>query len=249
MGKDIAPKLKIFLQTIVEPRFARIVACEAVTRLSGKDIANVSQDVFFPIAEKSGLSTVLGTWRFEEVCKIVKKLITSGVPFSYVSFDVLQKSLRKKTYIKELLQCATEHDIPPTRICLEIPEDYFPIDHDNIIERITELKKEGFKVAIDNYSGINIDLSKLDVVPIDIIKISKKIVDRLSFDEKAIETLGTIIAKAKTLGIRVQAEGVEKKEQQVVLIENGCNYMQGNLYGDLTTINAILKKRVALKAG
>jgi len=248
MKKVLPPRLRMFLQPIIEPRFARIVACEAVVRLSGKDVDNVTQEIFFPIAEKAGLTSTLSKWRFEEICKTTKRLIDNQVNFSYISFDVMQKTLRRKTYVSELLYYISEYNISPKRLCLEIREDYFAVDYNNIIERIEELKKEGFKVAVDNYSGVNVDLSKLDVIPLDIIKVSKTIVDRLSFDAKAIERLSAIVKTAEGLGIHVQAEGVEKKEQQLVLMDHGCNYMQGNLYGDLTTASALLKKSAALKA-
>ena len=239
------PELKIYYQPIVQPMFFKIIGYEAHARLSEKGLGVISQDIFFPLAEKAGLGVTLGKWLFEEVCVCVKKMISREREFEYISVDMLTGQLKRKSIVKDLLNKTKEIGVPPDKICIEIHEDFFNLRADIAVARIEELKNAGFKITLDNYSATYLALTKLDTVPIDIIKIAKPLIDRMVIDEKAMANISAIINRAHELEIEVLADAVETKEQQLALMELRCQKMQGPLFGKPINAREVYKPRLA----
>ena len=230
--KDSEVGLKMYYQPIIQPMFGKTVGYEALIRLIDKELSFVSPSLFIPIAEKAGLNTALENWIFEETCGTLQKMVKKGIEFEYISINVFVKHLKKKTYISELLSIAEETGAPTDRLCLEISEDSFKTNKEAIVERMFELKKAGFKLAIDDYSANYVPLSKLDTIPTDIIKLDKNIADRIVIDKKVEEDTAGIIKQAQILGIDVIAKAVEEQKQQLLLMGLGCQKMQGFLFGE-----------------
>jgi len=240
MDEKAGPKLKIYYQPIVQPTFSEIIGFSSLVRLSEKGLGNIPQDVFFPIADKSGMGMLLGKWAFAEVCATIRKIDDKQKEVEYISTRLLADELRKKSLMHTLLEIIKETDVPSEKICLEIQEDFLNVNSDLVIERIFELKKEGFKVALDNYSATYISLSRLDSVPVDIIKLSESLTNKLEADEKAAELVESITKQAKAIEMDVIASGVEKEEQKLLLMELGCSKMQGLLFGKPMSAREIL---------
>ena len=223
--------LKIFYQPIVQPMFNKTTAYEAQVKLVDRDLGYVSYDELLPITEKSKISALLEQWMFEEICSTVQKMDKKEIEFEYVSVNISVRSLKKKNYISNLLKIISDAGVSPEKICLVISENNLNADTDVIIEKMHELKREGFKIAVGNYSASYMPLSKLDSVPTDLIKLDQTITDRLFIDKKTEENAMAIIHHADKLKLEIVAKSVENEMQKYKLMALGCNKMQGFLFG------------------
>ncbi|MCL2739955.1 MAG: EAL domain-containing protein [Oscillospiraceae bacterium] len=244
MDNKKEPELKMYYWPIMEPSFSKVIGYETCVKLVEKGLGSLPQNLFFPVAEKAGVGLSLGKWLFDEVCGCINKMEAKKIAFEYISMDLLAGQLRKKSIAADLLKIAEESQCAPGKICLEVHENFFGAKSDAIVERIYELKKAGFKIAIDNYSASLLPLSRLDTIPVDIIKLAKSLTERISADQKAAENVTSIIKQAKKQNIEIIAEDIEKEEQKELLMTLACEKMQGPIFGRLINSREMLSPRI-----
>lgn len=229
--RDSECGLKLYYQPIVQPMFAKIIGYEALIRLIDKEMRFLSPAIFIPIAEKTSLNSAIGTWVFEETCKTIKKMNKKEIKFEYISVNVSTKHFHKKEFLPNIMKLLKEYNIEPEKLCLEISEFAMVNKGFNTMKKMNLLRKEGFKIAIDDFGGEFAVLSKLDSLPADILKLDKSFTDRIVIDKKAYDITDAIINLAMKLNLEVVAKGVEDTAQQRLLMKMGCHKMQGYLFG------------------
>ena len=95
------------------------------------------------------------------------------------------------------------------------------------IAKIKALANAGIKIAMDDFGTGYSSLSQLKKLPIDKLKIDRSFVMNLEQDEKDQALVKTVITLGKNLGMSVVAEGVENRQQQDILLQFGCDLIQG----------------------
>ena len=220
--------LKIDLVPIVHSMFNKTAAYDAGLSLHGNGLDGVPYKTIRPIAERSELHILLDQWAFGKSCRIVRDMIKSGTKFDYLTINISARYLKSEQYIQDLRKILEGHGVPAEKICLEVSEKDLEADTENIIEKLYELKKEGFLIAVDDYSGHYVPLSTLDSIPADIIKIDKDISGNIQMDRKAEQMTRSIIGRAKELNREVIAKAAEDEKNKYMLIALGCEKLQGN---------------------
>ena len=229
--RDYECGLKLYYQPIVQPMFAKIIGYEALIRLIDKEMRFLSPAIFIPIAEKSGLNVALGAWVFEEACRTIVKMEKKAIKFDYISVNVSKKHFMKKDFLSELMKITAKYNVPSDKICLEISEFDMMNKSSIIMKRMNDLQNEGFRIAIDDFGGGFAAISKLGRLPADILKLDKSFVDRITVDKSAYDISEAVVNLSIKLNLEVVAKGVETMAQQNLLMQMGCNKMQGFLYG------------------
>jgi len=87
----------------------------------------------------------------------------------------------------------------------------------------------GVKICLDDFGKGMSALGYLKKFQIDTIKIDKDIVQKLENNSQDLAIVSAIIGVGKNFNIAVVAEGIESKEQLALLLELGCEEIQGNL--------------------
>ncbi|MDQ7047032.1 MAG: EAL domain-containing protein [Sulfurovum sp.] len=155
-----------------------------------------------------------------------KKGLNPGV--LSVNFSMLQ--LQENNFVYYFTTLLAETECKAQWITIEITESQMMKNPELTIVALKELHTLGIKIAIDDFGTGYSSLSYLKRLPIDIVKIDKSFIENLSEDEEDLAITQAIIALAKSLNLRVLAEGVETLEQKNILIKNGCKYIQGHYY-------------------
>jgi EAL domain-containing protein (putative c-di-GMP-specific phosphodiesterase class I) len=99
-----------------------------------------------------------------------------------------------------------------------------------IINKLKQLSKLGINISIDDFGTGYSSLSLLKRLPINKLKIDKSFIEDIPVDEEDIAIINSIIALAKSLNLKVIAEGVETIEQINFLKSKNCMYVQGHYY-------------------
>ena len=116
---------------------------------------------------------------------------------------------------------------PLTRIIFEVTEVEEVRDHDHLKNIMTEYKKHGLRVAIDDFGAGHSGLTLLSVFQPDLIKIDRKLVECLDERLASRTIVKSMVGVCRDLGIGVIAEGVERKEEMQVLCDMDVQWMQG----------------------
>jgi EAL domain-containing protein (putative c-di-GMP-specific phosphodiesterase class I) len=119
--------------------------------------------------------------------------------------------------------------LDPRHLNLEITESIL-LEEQSVIDALHELDALGVQFSIDDFGTGYSSLSYLRRFPIDTLKIDRSFVTDIPGNTDATAIAQAIIAMARSLGLRVVAEGVETAEQLAFLHGHGCDAMQGYFF-------------------
>ena len=132
---------------------------------------------------------------------------------------------------KEVGDCLEKYNIDKTAIHIEVTESTLSEDDEKLKEELKSFRSQGYALWLDDfgsgYSGLNV-LKEYDF---DLIKIDMKFLSNFNGNKKAPQILKNVINLAKDLGMQTLTEGVETQEAYEFLRENGCEKLQGYLFG------------------
>ena len=242
---DWSIKTKTYLDTAIkqeeflvyfQPKYdcnEKIYGAEALIRWNyhGKELLSPGQ--FIPIFETGGLISKLDDFVLRKVCQYLKKWEKEGLPLYPVSVNLSRKSLGNYNMAEHLSSIVDSYGVDHSLIEFELTESAAYDNQNHLVSVISQLKEKGFKISIDDFGTGYSSLSLLDVMPMDTIKIDKSFVDKIRSTPKDCREhaiLKHMIAMIKELNLTSLAEGVEEKEQLDVLLEMGCEVIQGFYY-------------------
>jgi len=136
-------------------------------------------------------------------------------------------------YLCDFLDLKTaQYNIDPTRVTFEVLESVTTANENHqIIDKLTSLKKKGFKIAVDDFGIESSNFSRLIEIDFDYIKIDGMFIKNLDINEKDIMIVKAIVNLANTLGIETVAEFVKNKKVLDIVRECGVTSAQGYCIG------------------
>lgn len=204
---------------------------EALIRWKDEQGDMISPSVFIPIAEKNGAIVPIGNWVIE---KSVQTYAGWRDRYAYplvLSLNISAVQCKQDDFIESILLILDRYHVSPEKIELEITETILVEDFDETKKRLSELRKAGIRISLDDFGTGFSSLSYLKGLPIDTLKIDKSFVDTLLTDVNTKIITESIIYMVKRLGYETVAEGVETEEQFAYLRELSCDMIQGYYTG------------------
>jgi diguanylate cyclase (GGDEF)-like protein len=221
---------------------------EALIRWQQKDGSYITPDEFIPIAEQTGLINEIGSWVLNEACSTLASLLKQGLPILPIAINVSPIEFKNKTLFSQFKTILEQYNLPPSTIEAEITESLFLEDINNVKKTLTELRKIGVTVAVDDFGTGFSSLQYLHELPIDVIKIDRSFVMNIEEKQHNAAITDTIITLARNLNLKVVAEGVESEGALRFLQARQCDLAQGYyFYKPLSKqqlINLIKKQHV-----
>jgi len=156
-----------------------------------------------------------------------------------MSVNVSARQLQREEFPAEVAEAVRAAGIAPQTLVLELTESAVVEDTELAVRRLRELKALGVQLAIDDFGTGYSSLNYLRHFPFDVLKIDRSFVAGLDRDEHDAAIVAAIVQMARTLGLSVVAEGVERPEQLERLRELGCDRAQGRLLAEPMPADAI----------
>ena len=217
-----------YFQPKINTTSGKIVGTEALIRWPHEHYGMVPPLDFIPIAEETGMIVDIGEWILREACVQTMRWRKAGheihvaVNISAVQLDMgLTKTVRR--IIKE-----TEYDA--AQLNLEMTESSIMKDPEFAIQTLSELRRMGIKISIDDFGTGFSSLGQLKNFPIDVLKIDKTFINDVTTHSDSASLVKGIIGLAQNLRLQVVAEGVETEEQLHLLKALQCDEWQGFLF-------------------
>lgn len=219
------------LQPIIEMGTGRVASCEALLRWTTADGTNISPADFIPVAEENGMIlqigervlddmvSLLATWKHIPALREIK-----------IAVNVSARQICDPEFMDRVIRRLEKHDVPGSRLTLEITETAVMNDHASLVGQLLQAKDHGISIALDDFGTGFSSLSMLVKTPIDILKIDKTFILDLACDRRTNVMTRSIVALSQAMGMKVVAEGVERPEHANHLREFGCELAQGWLY-------------------
>ena len=221
-------EFKMYLQFIVDSN-NKITSAEALSRWENGKGEIVSPVVYIGLMEKSGFIIKLDYYMFEKVCQ--KLAAWKGTEFDglTISCNFTRITISEENFIDKIKKIADKYDFCRKNLLIEITEDSTERNIKTATENVSKVKELGFRVALDDVGRGYTSLMCLCEYPVDIVKVDRDIL-LLAKDERGRKLLFGIIRLAHYLNLEVVCEGVETEEQNSMVLEGGCDYIQGWYY-------------------
>jgi len=222
-------ELLLHYQPQVDIASGRIVGAEALLRWLDPEKGLVPPGHFIPVAEATGLIGVIGEWVLAEACRQGRAWLDEGLPALSLAVNLSPRQFLLCDVVGQVTQVLRASGFPADRLELEITEGVLVEREQDALETLGRLRALGVRIAVDDFGTGYSSLAKLKRFPLDVLKIDRSFISDIpaSADDMAISS--AIIAMARSLGLRVIAEGVETPAQLEFLLERCCDMYQGFL--------------------
>ena len=219
----------VHYQPLMDLSTGACIGAEALVRWPRQDGSMTRPDLFIPLAEQSGLILPITDQVVATVVMDLQNLL-SGDKQLHVALNVCADDIRSGRILDVVYRALEGTGIASPQIWLEATERGF-IDIDAASITLTKARQGGHWIAIDDFGTGYSSLSCLQGLPLDALKIDKSFIDTIGTEAATSSMTPHIIAMAKTLSLKVVAEGVETQAQADYLVALGVDYAQGWLYG------------------
>lgn len=231
---------EMVLQPKVDLDTNLVVSAEALVRWKLEDGTYLPPSSFVGIFEKNRFCSKLDFYMLRKAIQQIRKWIDMGIHPVNISVNQSKIVFYHENYISELKSLLKEYDVSASYITLEVLESTVIEDFKLFNQILSEVKKLGFSVSLDDfgsgYSSLNV-LSKLDIDELKIDRIFLHTDSELE-NKKTKWILEAIINIAKKSNIRVVVEGVESIEDDLFIRCIGANVGQGYYYSRPLAIDA-----------
>ncbi|HET7815231.1 MAG TPA: EAL domain-containing protein [Candidatus Baltobacteraceae bacterium] len=218
-------ELTLEFQPLVDLRSQRIVAAEALVRWKHPLFGELSPQSFIGIAEETRAIVDIDRWVLREACKAAVRVREALIPDFRISVNLSPLDLRDTTFPEWLSGLLQETRLPPEALDVELTENVFV--QDSTAGVLAALSSLGVKICVDDFGIGYSALGYLKRLPVDQIKIDKMFVRDIVRDQHDQGIVKAMATLAKTLGLRLVAEGVETEAQFDIIRDLECNYVQG----------------------
>ena len=222
-------ELVLHYQPKVDVRAAKMVGVEALMRWQ-RGAKLVSPADFIPLAEETGLIVPLSEWALREAARQARLWQQSMGYSESIAVNLPSRLFERSDLVEHIHQCVSAVNVPHRVIMLEITENSLMKDLQNVIPTLHRLNEIGVEISIDDFGTGYSSLAYLTTLPISELKIDIRFTRELGITPQSSAVVTAIIALARSLGLRVVAEGVETLRQMEVLHRLGCGHMQGYLF-------------------
>jgi diguanylate cyclase (GGDEF)-like protein/PAS domain S-box-containing protein len=220
-------ELSLEYQAKVDFKTGAITGVEALLRWDNPYLGSVTPMQFIPVAEETGLIVPIGRWVMKTACAQNVAWQRQGLPPVCISINLSLRQLMDDNLLKDIKAALVDSGMAPNLLELEITESMVMQNPVRLIEVLTNIKKMGVRLAIDNFGTGYASLTQLRNFPIDTIKLDKSFIRNLPQDSKDKAITEAIIAMGKTLSLTVVTEGMETQAQKDFLQDHICDEMQG----------------------
>ncbi len=220
-------------ELVYQPKFdiqsGRITGMEALARWPHTKVGLIPPSEFIPVAEHTGLINKLGIWVFKKACADLRRWHKSGFWNIRLAVNVSTVQLRDASLAEKFLSICERRKIDASKIELEITETSLIENFEHTRDIMLKLHEAGMQFALDDFGKGFSSMNYLQKLPISSLKIDRTFLNSLLPDKHAQAIVTAIISLAKSLDLKVIAEGVETEAQRMVLKHLECDEIQGTL--------------------
>ena len=204
-----------------------LCSSEALIRWKHPKFGYVPPDLFIPLFEENGQIKELDRYVWRETAHQIRRWKDMYGVTMPVSVNISRAEIFAPDLIDFLTGIVVENGLENSDISLEITETAYTDSVNNIVDAVAEIRNRGFKVAMDDFGKGYSSLNMLTNLPIDSLKLDMAFIKDIAIDNKEMHIVEFVLDVAKFLGVPVIAEGVESREQYLLLKDLGCNIIQG----------------------
>jgi diguanylate cyclase (GGDEF)-like protein len=219
-----------------------ITGLEALLRWQHPELGLVPPDKFIRIAENSGLIMPIGEWVLRTACLQARKWQDQGLPPVSVAVNVSAVQFRQEDFCELIRRVLDDSGLAPQYLELELTESLLLANADVTLSVVQELKSMGLTLAIDDFGTGYSSFSYLRQFRVSKLKVDRVFVRDVAVNPDDAAITSAIISMAKSLKMKVIAEGVENEAQMSFLRAHHCDEIQGYYFSKPLAVDKVADK-------
>jgi EAL domain-containing protein (putative c-di-GMP-specific phosphodiesterase class I) len=206
-------------QPIVDLQENRIDAFEALVR--GYDGSGAGQ-VLSKVTPEN-------VYAFDQACRVKAIELASNLKMDrQLNINFLPNAVYEpRACIRATLEAAKRTGFNPKLLTFEIVETEAISDTPHLLKIIAEYRRQGFKIALDDFATAHSGLARLAELKPDIIKLDRALIQDCDNDKIRLAIVASMLALGLEIGIKIVVEGVERRGEVEALRSVGARFMQG----------------------
>ncbi len=245
LAHDIAEALRegqfeMFYQPICDLSSGRMAGFEALIRWHHPVDGLISPLDFLWVAELTGQIREIGLWTLDQACldwPSLRQRLNHHAPF--VSVNLSPSQLTGEGFVDDVKAIINKHRMPASELKLELTETVIINNPELALQLLGKLTESGSTLALDDFGTGHSGLDALHRYPIGTMKIDRAFVSQMLSSPQSAKIVQSSIELAHSLKMDVVAEGIEDEEERLALLELGCDYGQGWLFGKPASVKRI----------
>jgi diguanylate cyclase (GGDEF)-like protein len=237
-------KRELFLvyQPQMDIASGRITGVEALLRWQHPELGLVPPDKFIRVAENSGLILPIGEWVLRTACSQARKWQEEGLPAVTMAVNVSAVQFRQQGFCDLIKRVLHETGLAPQYLELELTESLLLANADLMLSVVQELKAMGLTLAIDDFGTGYSSFNYLKHFRVGKLKIDRMFIRDVAVNPDDAAITAAIISMAKSLHLKVIAEGVEDEAQMSFLRAHQCDEIQGYYFSKPLVVDKVADK-------
>ncbi len=220
-------EMLVYYQPLIDLHSGQVTAMEALIRWQHPTLGLISPAKFIPIAEANGAIVPIGEWVLRTACAQTRAWQLAGFTPIRISVNLSSRQFEQPYLVEIVNQILEETGLKASYLELEVTESFLMADIERSVKTLKELQKLGICLALDDFGTGYSSLNYLKRFPVDMLKIDRSFVQDVMSNADSAAVTDAIIALAKSLRLKITAEGVETQEQLEYLQMRGCDEGQG----------------------
>ena len=240
--------IKVYYQCFLRVETGNGMGFEALARWIDPEKGMITPDNFIPALEKYHLMHEMDLYIFETVCREIKLRYEAGLPLLPVSVNFSRQDFDYIDVVDEINRIfekynISQYGIDKSYFIIEITEQGMATATDRFYKQLDEIRKNGYKLWVDDFGSGYSSLNVFSDFDIDLIKFDMKLLMNLDAHNGTNRVIiKAMIDVAHKLGIHTLCEGLETEEQRQFLLSTGCELAQGFLYHRPESLESILER-------
>jgi diguanylate cyclase (GGDEF)-like protein/PAS domain S-box-containing protein len=235
-------ELFLMYQPQMDIASGRITGLEALLRWQHPELGLVPPDKFIRIAENSGLILPIGEWVLRTACSQARTWQDQGLPAVTMAVNVSAIQFRQEGFCELIGKVLEETGLAPQYLELELTESLLLANADVNLSVVRELKAMGLTLAIDDFGTGYSSFSYLRQFRVSKLKIDRVFIRDVALNPDDATITTAIISMAKSLRLKVIAEGVENEAQMSFLRAHQCDEIQGYYFSKPLSVDKVAAK-------
>jgi diguanylate cyclase (GGDEF)-like protein/PAS domain S-box-containing protein len=235
----------VVFQPIESAHTGRVVAAEALLRWNHPTRGLLAPGAFLDLADESGLIAPIGDWVLNESARTIGEWISTGLVDRGMAIHVnaSRRQLSDITFVDRALTILRDNNLEGSQLVFETSEATLVDNNPSVLRTVTALKRQGVRIAVDDFGAGYSSLASLRTFPADLLKLDGTLVRDVGRTDGGDDPMvRSLIQLAHSLNLIVCAEWVTTEDHVQRLKVLGCDLLQGNRIGEPISAEAFATK-------